>query len=247
MSPGAAASLALPRHEEAGGLAKVYVWDWSIRVTHWLTAASIVVLAVTGIYIGRPFLAPPAEGSLPQMGTLRLVHDVAAIVFAIAVSWRIAWMFLGNEYSRWDSFVPVRRERYSGILPTLQFYLLRLRKPPGFVGHNPLAGLAYGVIILVYLAMILTGVVLYAADRPGSWLGFFAGLSPLLGGLQAVRWTHHALMWVLLVFVVQHVYSSVLMSQVEQNATMESIFSGYKFVPREDVVSPRTGGSGGRG
>jgi hypothetical protein len=28
----------------------------------------------------------------------------------------------------------------------------------------------------------------------------------------------------------------MLMSQVEQNATIESIFSGYKFVPREDVI-----------
>jgi hypothetical protein len=28
------------------------------------------------------------------------------------------------------------------------------------------------------------------------------------------------------------------MSQVEANATMESIFSGYKFVPREDVLEP---------
>ena len=28
------------------------------------------------------------------------------------------------------------------------------------------------------------------------------------------------------------------MSQVEANATVESIFSGYKFVPRVDVTEP---------
>jgi hypothetical protein len=43
-------------------------------------------------------------------------------------------------------------------------------------------------------------------------------------------------MWLLLGFAVHHVYSAVLMSQVEQHATMESIVSGYKFVPREDLV-----------
>jgi Ni/Fe-hydrogenase 1 B-type cytochrome subunit len=43
-------------------------------------------------------------------------------------------------------------------------------------------------------------------------------------------------MWLLLGFAVHHVYSSLLMSQVEQNATVESIFSGYKFVSKEDLV-----------
>ena len=42
-------------------------------------------------------------------------------------------------------------------------------------------------------------------------------------------------MWLLLGFAVHHVYSSVLMSTIEANATIESIFSGYKFVPREDL------------
>jgi hypothetical protein len=37
-------------------------------------------------------------------------------------------------------------------------------------------------------------------------------------------------------FAAHDVYSAVLMSQVEANATVESIFSGYKFVPREDLV-----------
>ena len=58
---------------------------------------------------------------------------------------------------------------------------------------------------------------------------------PLFGGLQTARWIHHVVMWLLLGFAVHHVYSAVLMSTVEANATIESIFSGYKFVPREDL------------
>jgi Ni/Fe-hydrogenase 1 B-type cytochrome subunit len=42
-------------------------------------------------------------------------------------------------------------------------------------------------------------------------------------------------MWLLLGFMVHHVYSGVLMSTIEGNGTMESIFSGYKFVRREDL------------
>ena len=64
----------------------------------------------------------------------------------------------------------------------------------------------------------------------------FAFLVPLFGGPQSARWIHHVVMWLLWGFVAHHVYSAILMSQIEGNATMESIFSGYKFVQRDDVV-----------
>jgi Ni,Fe-hydrogenase I cytochrome b subunit len=34
----------------------VYVWDLVVRSTHWLIALSLIVLSVTGVYIGNPFL-----------------------------------------------------------------------------------------------------------------------------------------------------------------------------------------------
>ena len=43
-------------------------------------------------------------------------------------------------------------------------------------------------------------------------------------------------MWLILAFAVHHVYSSVLMSQVEARGTVESMASGCKFVPCEDLV-----------
>ena len=45
-------------------------------------------------------------------------------------------------------------------------------------------------------------------------------------------------MWGIWAFFVHHVYSAILMSQVEATGTVESIFSGHKFVPREDIVKP---------
>jgi Ni/Fe-hydrogenase 1 B-type cytochrome subunit len=87
--------------------------------------------------------------------------------------------------------------------------------------------------------MIATGFALYSASaRVGSPMRLFQFLVPLFGGLQPARWIHHVVMWLLLGFMVHHVYSGILMSQVEANGTMESIFSGYKFVPRQDVTEP---------
>ena len=52
-----------------------------------------------------------------------------------------------------------------------------MRMPPGFVGHNPLAGLTYAFVFLAYLAMILTGLSMYGASaHVDSPLRIFAGL-----------------------------------------------------------------------
>jgi Ni/Fe-hydrogenase 1 B-type cytochrome subunit len=224
--------------DEGVALTKVYVWQIPVRVTHWLIALSIVVLAVTGIYIGRPFIAVSGPaGERFVMGTMRTIHFYAAIVFSLSVFARIVWMFLGNRYASWRSFLPVERRRWKGLWPTLEFYLFLLRKPPGFVGHNPVAGLSYTAVFALYLVEIATGFGLYAMSAAaGSPLRPFGFLLALFGGAQMARWIHHIVMWLLLGFAVHHVYSATLMSQIEQNATMESIFSGFKFVRREDLV-----------
>jgi Ni/Fe-hydrogenase 1 B-type cytochrome subunit len=217
---------------------RVYVWEWPVRVCHWLIAGSIALLSVSGLYIANPSLMTTgvvAQRSL--MGLVKLIHYSTAIVFGIAVISRIWWMFVGNNYARWDKFVPARRKRWTAIGPTLSYYLFQMRKPPGFVGHNPLAGITYTFVFVIYLIMIGTGLAMYSVSaHVGSPLRLFTFLVPWFGGLSMARWLHHGFMWMLIGFAAHHVYSAVLMSQVEANATVESIFSGYKFVPREDLV-----------
>jgi Ni/Fe-hydrogenase 1 B-type cytochrome subunit len=221
----------------ASDLVRVYVWEAPVRITHWLIALSIVVLSVTGFYIGNPFItvSGPA-GQHFVMGWMKVIHAWTAWVFIGAVLTRIIWMFTGNKYARWDKFIPVHRSRIHGLWPTIKFYLFALRKPPGFVGHNPVAGATYTLVFGLYFLAIATGLVLRGASADvESPLRWFATWAPLFGGLQIARWIHHVVMWLLLGFAVHHVYSAVLMSTIEANATMESIFSGYKFVPHEDL------------
>jgi Ni/Fe-hydrogenase 1 B-type cytochrome subunit len=179
---------------------------------------------------------------------MKVIHMWAAWVFTGAVLVRMIWMFTGNKYARWDKFVPVHRSRIRGFWPTVKFYLFLLRKPPGFVGHNPVAGAAYTAVFGLYVVAIVTGLIMRGAsadvDSPLRW---FATWAPLLGGLQIARWIHHVVMWLLLGFAVHHVYSSVLMTTVEANATMESIFSGNKFVSREDLEMSEYRHVNGRG
>jgi Ni/Fe-hydrogenase 1 B-type cytochrome subunit len=215
-----------------------YVWEIPVRLTHWLIAGSIVVLSVTGLYIGHPFMTVAGEARQSfVMGWMRTIHLYSAIVFSGSVLARVIWMFMGNKYARWDKFLPVHPSRFRGLWPTTKFYLFARRKPPGFVGHNPIAGVTYIAVFGLYFLAILTGLTLngpYAdVGSPLRWFSSFAGI---LGGFQTARWIHHVVMWLLLGFAVHHVYSGVLMSTIEANGTMESIFSGYKFVRKDDLL-----------
>ena len=77
------------------------------------------------------------------MGSMKTIHFFTAIVFTLSVISRVIWMFMGNRYARWDKFIPIEKRRLSGLWDSLRYYLFQLRQPPGFVGHNPLAGFTY--------------------------------------------------------------------------------------------------------
>ncbi len=50
-------------------------------------------------------------------------------------------------------------------------------------------------------------------------------------------------MWAILAIALFHVYSSVLVDHLEKNGLVSSIFSGYKFPTREEVIEARDGGA----
>jgi Ni/Fe-hydrogenase 1 B-type cytochrome subunit len=222
-------------------LIRTYVWEWPVRLAHWLVVFALIVLVFTGIYIGNPFLVSPGPSEERfVMGTVKVVHFYAAIVFTLSVLARILWMFIGNEFAGWREFLPVPQYRRRGLIPMLKFYLFLQRDPPSFIGHNPLAGATYTLVFCVYLLMTATGFALYSVSAPvNSQMRVFQSLLPFFGGAQGARWIHHVGMWLLLGFAVHHVYSAVMMAMVEKKGTLESIFSGYKFFTRADLRGVR--------
>jgi Ni/Fe-hydrogenase 1 B-type cytochrome subunit len=216
-------------------LTRVYVWDLVVRITHWAIAFSILVLSVTGYYIGNPFIIVNGEaGEHHVMSTMRLVHFVSAIVFSLAVAARMAWLFLAkNKYARWNQLVPFQAPRRRGLWGTFLFYTFIKRDPPPAVGHNALAGATYIAVFGLYLIAILTGLGMYAISAD-SYMSFFEFLVPLFGGTSLIRFFHHIVMWLLLGFMVHHVFSGILMSVTERNGVMDSIISGFKWIPRKD-------------
>jgi Ni/Fe-hydrogenase 1 B-type cytochrome subunit len=219
-------------HAHTGQVERVYVWDLVVRMTHWIIMLAIFILVITGIYIGRPYLIPsgPAD-ELSVMGTMKVVHFYAAIIFTLAVFVRIGWMFVGSYYARWQQFVPMSARRRRDVFGMLKFYTFLSSEPPLNVGHNPLAGMTYLAVFTLYLIMIVTGIALYSTSAVG-YMAWFEWLVPLLGGPQTARWIHHIAMWFLLGFVGHHIWSAMLVSRVEGMGLIDSLFSGYKWLPK---------------
>lgn len=214
-------------------LVSVYVWQVPVRVAHWLIALSIAVLSVTGLYMGHPFSigSGPATQSF-VMGWMKVIHGYAAYVFITALVMRMVWMFTGNKYSHWDKFIPVHRERRRALWPVAAFYSFLRDKPPAYVGHNPLAAGAYMLVYGLCLLQVATGLVMRGASSPTSFVRVFGAWAGVFGGLAMTHWIHHIVMWLLLGFTVHHVYSAVLVAMIEKNGTIDSVISGYKWVPR---------------
>lgn len=215
-------------------MVSAYVWEWPVRITHWVNFLAILILSVTGLYIGSPKTLA-LDPSQYVMGWVRLVHFVAGYIFAISVLSRIAWAFIGNKYASWRVFVPfLSPEGRRHMKETFLFYTFFRREVPHAIGHNALAGTAYLAVFFLYLVMTFTGFALYSEYAPAGFMHHAFGWLFLLFTNQGMRLVHHCVMWLLLAFAIHHVYSAWLMDVKEKSGVMSSIFGGYKSVQVEE-------------
>lgn len=208
---------------------RVYVWEFPVRLTHWLNFLSIAVLAYTGLYIGAPFFHSISENQL-TMAHMRYAHFISAYVFTVSVLIRIYWMFAGNRYSAWDQFIPTSSERVKNLTGTTAFYCFLREKCPYVVGHTGIAGVTYLFMFILFLIEILTGFALYSQSHIGGLWTLMGGWLFAIMGAGVVRLIHHLIMWVIAIFVIIHVYISWHNDLVEKNGLTSSIFSGYKSI-----------------
>lgn len=214
---------------------RVYVWQFPVRLYHWVNAAAVVALVTTGLVIGRPLvLQTSGEASFGYwFGTVRFVHFVAAFVFFFNFVGRIYWGFVGNHWAQWNQFIPTKKEQLREMLQVLRVDIL-LGRASGIpsVGHNALAGVTYFVSFLAFLFQSVTGFGMYAA-MSDAWLpGLFAWIVPLMGGDFGVRQWHHLMTWFFVVFSIVHVYLVFYHDYVEGRGVISSMAGGWKFVEK---------------
>jgi Ni/Fe-hydrogenase 1 B-type cytochrome subunit len=211
----------------------VYVWQQPVRIYHWVNVLAVFVLVVTGYLIGAPLaIQSGAEASFNYWyGTIRFLHFAAGYLFFFNFIFRLYWGFVGNEYAKWDNYIPYKKSHWVSIWNVLKVDIFQLKLGPyDTVGHNSLASFSYFITFIAFVLQSLTGFGLYAAMSPSWFPKLFAWFVPLVGGDLAARNLHHILMWVFILFTMVHVYLVFYHDYVERNGVTSSMIGGWKFI-----------------
>jgi Ni/Fe-hydrogenase 1 B-type cytochrome subunit len=220
-------------------VASVYVYEAPVRIWHWINALAILVLCVTGYLIASPLPTLSGEASAHyQMGYIRFAHFAAAYIFAIGFVFRFYWSFVGNHHARQLFRFPFWKGSFwRGLFVELKWYLFLEKRPQKYVGHNPLAQFfMFWAVSVGSLFMIVTGFALYAEGAgPGSWQDvLFGWVIPLFGQPQDVHTWHHMGMYVLVLFVIVHVYVAVREDIMSRQSIISTMVSGVRTFKDDD-------------
>jgi len=111
----------------------IRVWDLPTRLFHWLLAACVIGLIVTGSIDGNW-----------MNWHLRLGYAVLTLLL-----FRLVWGFIGGHWSRFTNFVYAPSSFVA--------YLRGLAHPEHRVGHSPLGALSVFALLLILAAQVGTG------------------------------------------------------------------------------------------
>ncbi len=214
---------------------KKYIWEFPVRMFHWINFICVVGLTITGFIIASPpaILSELEASQQFWYGTIRMIHFILGYILLLNFVVRIYWGFYGNEYARWKSMNPFRKIHWNALKDVLKtdIFLIKLEGKP-FVGHNPLAALSYIIFFIMLIIQIATGFAYYSQMSTFFIPKLFSWVSFVVGGDYNVRFIHHLTTWFFIIFAMIHVYIAAYHDYVEGTGIISSMFSGWKFIPK---------------
>lgn len=195
----------------------------STRLWHWINAAALVVLFMSGLtisnahrrlYWGNYGFAPedawlhvvrfPGWATLPMfrydLAEARDWHNTAAWLFAVGLL--AYWIvILVNGHFRRDIAAGPPAYTPQAVLGTIRGYLTGENRRAEKADYNPLQRIAYAFVLGVFLpGMVLTGLAMSPGIEPAApWL------VEAFGGRQSARSFHFIFAFALLGFLIVHV------------------------------------------
>jgi thiosulfate reductase cytochrome b subunit len=195
---------------------RVYLYTRFERFWHWVQAAMVVVLAVTGFEI---------HGTYELLGFQRATvwHNTLGIAWLVLYAFILFWHLTTGQ---WKHYIPTTKMLFHVAL----YYMIGIfRGEPHPVPkserikHNPLQRLTYlGISLFLIPFQMATGVLYYFYN---SWPA--VGLQEL--GLGLLAGLHTAGAFGLLVFLVVHVYMTTTGHSV--TAHIRAMCTGWEEVP----------------
>jgi len=191
--------------------AGVKVWDWPVRVTHWVLAAAVLGAWWTGEHLEDWFV----------------VHRACGVTVLVAVLFRLGWGLFGTRTARFSSFL-------AGPVAVVQ-HLRELvsRRLPAHAGHSASGGWAVLALWLVALAQASTG--LFANDDVMNAGPFYGWVSDDLS--DALTAWHEEIFDFLLVLVGIHVGAVLVYRFWGRQNLLPGMFGGRRNdVPASDDI-----------
>ncbi|MFC3569715.1 cytochrome b/b6 domain-containing protein, partial [Paracoccus simplex] len=106
--------------DRASRQTSVYVYEAPVRIWHWINAACIMVLCVTGWLIGSPPPSMQIAEAYDQFvfGYIRFAHFSAAMILTVGFFGRLYWALIGNHHAKQLFYVPIFSRRFWGLCCT---------------------------------------------------------------------------------------------------------------------------------
>jgi len=100
------------------------------------------------------------------------------------------------------------------------------------LGHDPLAQSTMFLFnVLGTTFMILTGFALYSEGLgSGSWADeLFGWVIPVMGGSEATHNWHNVGMWIMVTFMIIHIYTAIRADIMSRESVISTIVSGWRY------------------
>jgi len=193
-----------PMSDSVGATGKlrqmILVWDMPVRVFHWL-----LVICFAGAWLTS------------ESERLQMIHYAFGYTACLLVLIRLVWGVIGTRYARFSQFL----KRPKAVLEHL---MAMLRGHPHHdVGHNPAGGLVMIALMLLILAIGLSG---YLSVK--EFWGNFAGHA------------HEAVASLAMAVLILHILAAIVMSWLEKQNLVRSMVNGKKQgMPEQAIRYPQ--------
>jgi thiosulfate reductase cytochrome b subunit len=202
-------------------LSLIYLYTRYERFWHWLQAALIILLLVTGFEVNSGV-------GLFGFQTAVTVHNYAGLTWLIAFAFFVFWLFTTGE---WKQYIPTTKK----MLAVMRYYAYGIfRGEPHPVPkrkeakHNPLQRLTYlGLAAALLPVQMATGFLYWGYNSWADW-----GLSVLT--LQIVALVHTAGAFAILSFLVVHLYMTTTGHKI--SAHVKAMITGWEEVEKDEKI-----------
>ena len=220
----------------------------TMRIVHWLNVICMVVAVITGLYIGHPyyqtFIADPAVDKY-VMAWNRWGHFIVAIIFDVTAI-LIAYLYFFSRFEKpYKKLIPT----WTNIKEFFEVFLnlITFNRRKNFdSSHSDSYNIVFFTIFhLLLIFMLLSGLQLYVhglasgISSIGAWWPAMLHLATdwtleVFGGNMGVRIAHHTSMYLILVWVMCHIYYQVWRTIFWREGDISIVVGGSKFVREEE-------------